>query len=613
MAATTPATTAEFLDLVRRTGLIPQVPTDLPDAPDRAAGELVRRKLLTPFQARMILAGRTRGFVLGDYVIKDQIGQGGMGFVYLGVHRTLGRKAAVKVLPPSIAGEQIARQRFLREARTAAALDHPNVVKLYDVARDEEVWYLVMEFVEGETLDHVVTTRGPLHYSRAVGYVAQAAAGLQHAFEKGFIHRDIKPGNLILTPEGGVKILDMGLARPVGPEGTLTVANDPAGTFGTADYISPEQVVSEPDIDIRADIYCLGLTFFFLVTGRPPFQGHTASKLVQQKLAQLPDLTELVDHFPPGLAQVIAGMTAKHREERYETPADVILALKPWLEQSPKLMAGVSGTRAANDRLSTQAMQVPGPRQPAEREKKGPPVWVWAAVGGVLLAVAAGGVAVALAMMNKGTTPTTGPQPTQPATPPTTEPAPATKPAPPTKPATPPTATTPLPPATGIVIYEKELAGLTPFEVVLTNNGGTVAESATGSGKYPDGWTATTWAAGNKVRAFGTADGLGTKAEQGSAILFAPVQPLDGKVPAVRVTVEYRSTTADKKLDLRVREVGSKDNVVKYLPPTGGEWKTAEIEFDTTKIAAARFEFHNQDTSKDAKFEVRKFSVRAVK
>lgn len=614
MATPTPATTDEFVALVRRTGLVADIPADLPDRPDRAAGELVRRKLLTPFQARMILAGRSRGFLLGDYVIKDQIGQGGMGSVYLGVHRTLGRKAAIKVLPPSIAGDQMARQRFLREARTAAALDHPNVVKLYDVARESDVWFLAMEFVEGQTLEQVVSTRGPLHHSRAAGYIAQAAAGLQHAHEKGFIHRDIKPGNLILTPDGAVKILDMGLARPVGPEGTLTVANDPAGTFGTADYISPEQVVSEPDIDIRADLYCLGLTFFYLVSGRPPFEGNTASKLVQQKLGQLPDLMELVDGFPPGLADVIAGMTAKHREDRYATPAEVILALKPWLEQSPKLMAGVSGTKAANDQLSSEALRRDTGRA-APPPKKGVPVWVWAAVGGVALALVAGGVAVALVMMAKKDPP----KPTFPAViptdpiPPPTVPTPTTKPTPATKPTptTPPT--TPLPPATGSVIYTAELSGLKPFEVKITNEGGAAKEAASGPGVYPDGWTATTWTAGNKVKAFGTADGLGTKAEQGSAILFAPVQPLDGKVPAVRVTVEYRSTTADKKLDLRVREVGSKDNVVRPLPPTGGEWKTTEVDFDTPGIKQARFEFHNQDTAQDATFEVRKFSVRAAK
>jgi len=395
-----PATTAEFLSLVRRSGLLPNPPTDLPDQPDKAAGELVRRRLLTPFQAKMLLAGRSRGFVLGDYVIRDQIGQGGMGFVYLGVHRTLGRKAAIKVLPPSIATEQLARQRFLREARTAAALDHPNVVKLYDVARDDDVWFLVMEFVEGQTLDQIVKASGPLPYAVAAQYIAQAAAGLQHAYEKGFIHRDIKPANLILTPDGAVKILDMGLARPVGPEGILTVAADPGAMVGTADYMSPEQVMSDPDLDIRADIYCLGLTFFFLVTGRPPFEGSTAGKLVKQKLAQLPSLTDLVDDFPLELAAVISGMTEKERDERYETPADVILALKAWLDHSPRLMAGVSGTKAANDRLSTQALQMPEPREPVE-VKKGMPVWVWAVVGGVLLALIAGGVVVTIAVLAK--------------------------------------------------------------------------------------------------------------------------------------------------------------------------------------------------------------------
>lgn len=585
-----PASTAEFLDMVRRTGLLPDPPTDLPDPPDKAAGELVRRRLLTPFQAKMILAGRTRGFLLGDYVIRDQIGQGGMGLVYLGVHRTLGRKAAIKVLPPSIAGEQLARQRFLREARTAAALDHPNVVKLYDVARDEDVWYLVMEFVEGQTLEQLVKLHGPLPHDRAAEYVAQAAAGLQHAYEKGFIHRDIKPANLILTPEGAVKILDMGLARPVGPEGVLTVALEPGAMVGTADYISPEQVVSDPDIDIRADIYCLGLTYFFLVTGRPPFAGSTAGKLVKQKLAQLPSLVTLVPDFPPGLAGVIARMTAKERDERYDSPADVILAVKPWLSHTPKLIAGVSGTKAANDRLSTQAMQAVErelPDEPEELEQpRGIPVWVWAVVAGVALAAVAGGVAVALALFPKDAPPKTS----APITPPTTRTVSADG-----------------------ALYSAPLTDLPPFEAVLTNTGGAVSESMSGGGAYPAGWSATTWTAGNKVKAFGTADGLGTQAERGSAILFAPVQEFNQQVPAVKVTFEYRSTAADKKLDLRVREMGSKDTDLRQLPPTGGEWKAVEFDFNTAAIKSARFEFHNQDTAAAAKFEVRKFAIHAGK
>lgn len=339
MPAQVPATADQFLALLRRSGLLPDPHPDLsglPADPRGAADALVRRGVLTRFQADMLLAGRSRGFRLGDYVIREQIGQGGMGAVYLGEHRTLGREAAIKVLPPAVAHDPLARGRFLREARTSAALDHPNVVKLYDVARGDDVWYLVMEYVRGQTLDQLVRSAGPLPPARAARYVSQAAAGLQHAHERGFIHRDVKPANLILSPDGTVKILDMGLARPVDPEGGLTFALDPGAMIGTADYISPEQVMSEPDVDIRADIYCLGLTFFTLVTGRPPFEGSTAGKLVKQKLAELPSLTALVPRFPPGLARVVAKMTAKHRADRYDTPADVIHALTPWVEGKPK-------------------------------------------------------------------------------------------------------------------------------------------------------------------------------------------------------------------------------------------------------------------------------------
>ena len=284
-------------------------------------------------------------------------------------------------------------------------------------------------------------------------------------------------------------------------------------------------------------------------------------------------------------------MTAKERDERYDTPADVILALKPWLEHSPKLMAGVSGTQAAHDRLSREAMR-PDAREPDELEpKKGVPVWVWAVLVAVVMALLAGGVAVAVAMMAKPAAPTTKPAPP-------TEPTPTTQTAPTTKPTTP--ATTPTPP-TGKPIYTADLTGLPPFEVTLSND----AKQEDG---MPPGWSAVSWKAGNKVRVFATAEGLGTQVEKGSVILFAPVQKLDQK--AVTVSVEYRSTVADKKLDLRVREVGVQENIVRYLPPTGGEWKTVDVEYDTSKIKSARFEFHNQDTAKDATFEVRKFTVR---
>ena len=190
-----------------------------------------------------------------------------MGTVYLAEHATLRRRVAIKVLAKADAAGPAGVERFLREARSAAALDHPNIVRLYDVGRQGPMHYLVMEHVDGQTLEQVLT-RGPIPCGRAAEYIAQAAAGLQHAYEKGFVHRDIKPANLMLARDGTVKILDMGLARSFDTEDNLTERLEQGVILGTADYISPEQAINSPDVDVRADIYSLGATFFALVTGQ---------------------------------------------------------------------------------------------------------------------------------------------------------------------------------------------------------------------------------------------------------------------------------------------------------------------------------------------------------
>ena len=397
-----PASSSELFEFIRKSGVIskdrlerfvadhPALSTD----PIQAANRLVQLQLLTAFQAKLLLVGRYRGFRLGAYLLQDQLGQGGMGAVYLAVHDTLRRKAAIKVLPPG--GDKLSVERFLREARAAAALDHPNIVRTHDVGRDGEVHFLVMEYVEGQTLDRLVTTGGPLSTQRAVEFIAQAATGIQHAYEKGFIHRDIKPSNLILSKDGTVKILDMGLARSFDKDDQLTAMLDHDAVVGTADYISPEQAVNDPKVDIRTDIYSLGATFFSILTGRPPFDGPTASKLIQHQMKEAPSLTKLDRTIPKVLAQVVAKMMAKKPGDRYQTPADVITALQPWLIETPSLMAGLSQTRAASTGQLSSRNLVLG-QDPVPVRKK--PNWVWAVVGGFVALVLLGvGVALAVAL-----------------------------------------------------------------------------------------------------------------------------------------------------------------------------------------------------------------------
>ncbi|HEY1188374.1 MAG TPA: protein kinase, partial [Gemmata sp.] len=356
-------TTDDFLDLVRRSGIHPPGKLDaalteledLPADPNRAAAVLVKSGLLTPFQAKNLLAGKCRGFRFGPYVIRAPLGRGGMGAVYLAEHQTLSRPAAIKVLTAGDANRQVAIERFLREGRAAAALDHPNIVRIFDVGQQGDVYFLAMEYVNGQTLEQLVKASGALSCGRAVEYIAQAAAGLQHAYEKGFVHRDIKPDNLIVTRDGTVKVLDMGLARSSADADKVTEMLDAGAVVGTTDFIAPEQAMSGA-VDIRADIYSLGATLFALLTGKPPFTGTTAQKLLQHQIKAAPSLSGVDKTFPPGLSEVVAKALAKRPEDRYQTPAQLIAALIPWLNPSGKLVAGLSSTGPSGGEQALEAV-----------------------------------------------------------------------------------------------------------------------------------------------------------------------------------------------------------------------------------------------------------------
>ncbi|HJZ91365.1 MAG TPA: serine/threonine-protein kinase, partial [Gemmataceae bacterium] len=321
--------------------------SELPSDPRDCAARLVRADLLTTYQANQLLAGKHRGFHLGSYKILRPIGQGGMGIVYLAEHSELRRKVALKVLTGDRSKDKGALERFLREARAAAALDHPNIVRIHDVCQQSQVRFLVMEYVEGESLEAVLKKGGAISQSRSVDYISQAAVGLQHAYEKGFVHRDIKPANLMLTRDGTIKILDMGLARSLtNPADSLTEVLEDGAVLGTADYIAPEQAMGSKEVDIRADIYSLGATFFALVTGKPPFSGTTTQKLAQHQMKEAPSLTAIDKTFPPGLADVVDKMLEKKPGKRYQTPADVVAALAEWLPDTgaARVVAGLTGT-----------------------------------------------------------------------------------------------------------------------------------------------------------------------------------------------------------------------------------------------------------------------------
>src|SRR5581483_10486404 len=203
--------TSAFLDSIRKSGLIDErtlarFADDLPADPAACTAVLVRANVLTAFQAEQILAGRSQKLSLGPYRILCPIGKGGMGVVYLAEHTGLGRKVAIKMLSEEHARQEFALERLFREARAAAALDHPNIVRLHDIAQARGVHFLVMEYVDGTDLQTLLEQSGPFDCGQGANYVAQAAAGLQHAHERGFVHRDIKPANLMLTRDGTLKV-----------------------------------------------------------------------------------------------------------------------------------------------------------------------------------------------------------------------------------------------------------------------------------------------------------------------------------------------------------------------------------------------------------------------
>jgi serine/threonine protein kinase len=305
---------------------------------------------LTHFQAEQFLQGKWRRFTIGKYKVLDRIGIGGMGSVYLCEHKFMRRLAAVKVLHVARAQDPSALERFYREARAVAALDHPNIVRAYDIDQEDGLHYLVMEYVDGSSLQEIVKQEGQLDPIRSARYISQGALGLQHAHEvAGIVHRDIKPGNLIVDRAGTVKLLDMGLARFFNDDNDLLTKKYDENVLGTADYLAPEQVLDSHGVDIRADIYSLGATFYFCLTARTPFgdDGTTAQKLIWHQTRRPKPVQSFRSDVPAGLIAVLEKMMAKDPEQRYQTPAEVVRALSGWIEDSAATAATIAQERTA--------------------------------------------------------------------------------------------------------------------------------------------------------------------------------------------------------------------------------------------------------------------------
>jgi serine/threonine protein kinase len=370
-----PISVEEIVQLIRKSGMVDeqklttylqhrQFIRGLPDDPREFVDAMVRNGLLTNFQAEQFLLGKWRGFTIGKYKLLERVGVGGMGQVFLCEHMFMRRRVAVKVLPPAKAEQPAALGRFYREARAAGSLEHPNIVRTQDIDQDGNLHFIVMEYVDGSDLLAIVKKFGALDIGRATHYVRQVASGLDYAFRNGIIHRDIKPGNVLVDRKGVARILDMGLARFYKDHADqLTLKYDDKIVLGTADYVAPEQVANSHAVDIRADIYALGATFYFLLAGHPPFPtGGVSQKLLWHRTKEPTPIRQVRPDVPEGLAAIITRMMAKDPKARFQTPAQVEAELVPWVpaevplplaEEMPQL------SPAAMDAVHSEVVEQP--------------------------------------------------------------------------------------------------------------------------------------------------------------------------------------------------------------------------------------------------------------
>lgn len=361
--AATPARPS-FRECLVASGLVPLQPLEAAEAQFRLnppamtaeerdrqfADMLVGMRLLTRYQAQELLAGRSR-FRLGQYTVLDKVGKGGMGHVFKAEHSMMGRVVAVKVLPRSKATPE-SEAAFQREMRILGRLDHPNLVRAFDAGYDAMVYYLVTELVPGLDLKRQVRLHGPLDEVTAASVFSQAARGLAYAHDQGVVHRDVKPGNILVMDDGRVKLLDMGLAGSTLEEEAVRLGR----VVGTMDYIAPEQTLSPDDVGPQADIYGLGCSLYFALSGQVPFPGGTPKEKMKRHRSEPPrPLQALAVHVSEPMSRVVEALMEKSPERRVARARDVVDLLARWTPERP-----VPPSRSSAHRRGRQPPPVPG-------------------------------------------------------------------------------------------------------------------------------------------------------------------------------------------------------------------------------------------------------------
>ena len=360
MSSDTLPTAERFIQMLTRSGLferdelrriLDEVPSPIRRDTKKLTDYLVEKQHLTHFQSTKLLQGTYQGLVLGPYQVLAPLGRGGMGAVYL-ARNTAAKKGgtaktakhpvlvALKVLPPKRAKEEERTlARFLREMDMCQRVGHPHLTQTFDAGQIDGVYYIAMEYIRGISLSQFIKANGPLPPSRAARLFAEIAAGLAHAHEVGLIHRDLKPSNIMVTPNGHGKVLDLGLALAVDeelPKDKMIVGGQ-GYVVGTMDYIAPEQVDDPTQVDARADLYSLGCTMFFALTGQPPFPGGTSQEKMKRHRTEYPDpITDFNPTVPVEFARIVEKLMEKKPGQRFRSADRVRDALLPWTAGDPE-------------------------------------------------------------------------------------------------------------------------------------------------------------------------------------------------------------------------------------------------------------------------------------